>query len=200
MTEKTQNLVTVEIADATDEQLREFCRNNLGLPVGDQETRASLEAKIQTTWGKSKITVSEGRKKATRIKTEAAAVVDEGGIPVDKRTNMVVEPIWEILIPETEEPGGKDPVFLGVNGRGMFVERSVPSEIKHRYYADLVTNTKTVYIQVDERTIEPRVMPAHPFNVLTPPDRRHLLAWLKQDAMPAKKRKRVTDAALEAEA
>ncbi len=199
MTEKSQSIVTIEIAEASDDQLREFCRNNLGLPVGDNETRASLEAKIQTTWGKSKITVTEGRKKKPRANTETA-VVGEEGIPVDKRTSLVAEPVWEILIPETEEPGGKDPVFLGVNGRGLFIERGVASEIRHRYYADLVTNTKTVYIQVDERTIEPRVMPAHPFNVLVPPDRKHLLAWLKQDALPAKKRKRPTDAALEAEA
>lgn len=186
MAKEKGKLVSIKIDDATDKQLRDFARQRLGLPITNQ-SRSQVLAQIATVWDKPKISVHEETEKD---EAEAAPepVVDAQGIP-RLPDGSVAEPTWDILIPETDDADGKQPVFLGINGRGIYVERATESTIKHRYYAALTNAIKEVGLQIDEKTIEMRKMPQYPFNVLLPPDRSHLLAWQAQDQLPKKRRK-----------
>lgn len=186
MAKEKGKLVSIKIDDATDKQLRDFARQRLGLPITNQ-SRSQVLAQIATVWDKPKISIHEETEK-DEAPAAPEPVADEHGIP-RLADGSVAEPTWDILIPETDDADGKQPVFAGVNGRGIYIERSTESTIKHRYYVALTHAIKSVGLQIDEKTIEMRSMPQYPFNVLMPPDRKHLLAWQEQDRRPKKKRK-----------
>lgn len=196
MAKEKGKLVSIKIEDATDKQLRDFARQRLGLPITNQ-SRSQVLAQIATVWDKPKISIHEEQEK-DEAEAPPEPVVDAQGIP-RLADGSVAEPTWDILIPEADDADGKQAVFLGINGRGIYVERSTESTIKHRYYVALTNAIKEVGLQIDEKTIEMRKMPQYQFNVLLPPDRKHLLAWQEQDRRP-KKRRKVVQSNQEAEA
>lgn len=116
----------VDIKDATEQQLRDFGRDTLGLSLPPNCKMETLRAKISAAWDKSDITVADAPEVAPQ--TGSRPVPVEAGQEPPKR-NMV-----RINISVTEEPGGTDDVPVGVNGRVMTIPRGKDVDIPEEYF------------------------------------------------------------------
>lgn len=170
----------IPLQDAKSQQLRTFARDHLGIkfPFGvtDEQMRAQIKAAHE-----GDITVSDdaaepavkrpvGRPPrapapaAVRPLTEEAA--PEGWLEaatggfyhpdnlamVEGRLYPIDHPI-EILIPMQNEPGGREPVSLGVNGRAILVPRGKKVQLAAKYVHDLENALEDRYEQVKDDAI-----------------------------------------------
>ena len=143
------------IKEATNEDIRRFAAESLGIEIPTSASRAIILAKIQPVWDKPHITVTE---------TEAP-IVDATAIP--KNQDSADDEKVEILIDRSEEAGGDEPVFASVNGRGIYIPRGEPAVIAARYVEVLQRAVKTVFHQVKgSNELIPREVPLYPFRIL----------------------------------
>jgi hypothetical protein len=153
------NTVTIPLADATDAQLRQFATEHLGLDVHHLERGAPLRAKIQAAWDKPDITVREEAATPAGQRPTASAA--------DPTAPAAEEPMVTIMIPQQEGADGSQPVWVSVNGRGLFIERGKPQTVKKRYVDALRNAVRTEYSQADAQApIVARDVPSYPFSVI----------------------------------
>lgn len=168
-------LVTVALKDASEDQLRAFATKNLGLQIHRMEKAKSILAKIQAAWDKPEITLTVDEAEAVERAPERA--------PADSKLGE--EPWVEVNINITAEPGGKDAVWLSVNGRGQWIERGKSQAIRYRYFEVLRHGVRTDVDQVQDgihlQNVETNAV-AYPHNVLKMPSQEAIDAWLKADA------------------
>ena len=178
---KTTKQVT--LAEATNKQLRDFCSGHLGLMLGNHPlTNKALHAKIrEAAWDKPFIVVPVDE--SVEVEPKAA----QAPVP----TKLGTEPLVTIEIPVGEDEDGKDYVFVGVNGRGIYLTRGEPIQIKYRYYLalkhaqKLVTDQRGDGIHTEDHR---RIVPQYPFSVVEMPPAAVIEAWLAEDAKPARKK------------
>jgi hypothetical protein len=155
--------VTVKLSDATPAQLRYFAEVVLGIPLGPNPNikAETLIAKIASVgYQRDEIAVPESVGQPVATVTAAIAT---GEAPSPE-----AEPVRTILINRSDEPGGDQPVWVSVNGRGMFIPRGVPAKIKQRYVDVLRNAVRTVYEQ-GSGTHDPivaRDVQAYPFSII----------------------------------
>jgi hypothetical protein len=152
--------ITVKLADATDAQLRQFASDHLGLTLQSLERGAPLRAKIQAAWDKDEITLAL---------PDAPAALQTGAAPTPADAPAEAERMVTILIQKTDDAEGAQPVWVSVNGRGMFIERGKPQTIKERFLKALQNAVRTVYAQPDGATGEmvATEVPSYPYSIIS---------------------------------
>lgn len=143
----------IKINEATASQLAEFAAVRFGLDVNHRMGADAIRAKLSMTgFTGDEIEVKDPEPVAETVK--AAGAVARKLIP--------------ILIPTQNEPGGKDPVVVGVNGVVARIKRGVVVEVPEEYVHAL-QNAQRVQFDKDEngRPINPIMVPTHPFSIMT---------------------------------
>lgn len=172
------NSKTVPIADATDDELRTFAQQTLGVTFDKKAKRETMLAKIQQLWTKDAITVVVDEA-PEQSGTAPAAPVGKGANAMKSRGGRS-DPQVELLINEQETPDGKRPVFVSVNGVGMLIPRNERVKVGYRYYEVLKNATKTIHTQDEEGNIYSHDVPSYPFQVFAMPSPAEIDAWLKK--------------------
>lgn len=119
------------ISECTVTELRKYAQEVMGLEVAATANRAQIIAKLAS--------VMQG----DHIQIDAA---EEANHPPLKQEDDPGEYVT-VIIASTEEVGGKEPVWVSVNGRGMFIPRGQPAKIHKRYEHVLKNAVRTVYEQ-----------------------------------------------------
>ena len=184
---------TIPLADATEDELRRFATEALGLPVGPLAKSELIRSRIATCYDRNEIILTVTEDDAPPVASEAStsppatSAAAETPEPVDGHpadVAEVAEPWYIIMIPETETSDGTDPVPVCPNGRNMFIERGKPQRIKHRYFDALNNAKQKVYEQPDGpqgKTVTREVL-SYPFQVIEAPPQAELDAWSKYKA------------------
>ncbi|PWE56768.1 hypothetical protein DEM27_10420 [Metarhizobium album] len=143
---------TITIATATPAQLASFATINLGLEVNYRMGSPAIIAKMRAA-GFADDTID--------VDDEIPVAATPVGLQTEHRETVTV------IIAQQDEPGGSDPVFLGVNGVAMVVHRGVASPISRPYFEALKNAVKTVYnINPDGSLGDAREVPQYPFSVI----------------------------------
>lgn len=117
----------IPFAEATATQLADFAATNYGLDVRHTMGSAKIIQALQSVgYDKQTITVQ-------------VADVPQPVASGNKRR------MAEINIPEQDKPGGSEPVFVSVNGRGMYIPRDRECTVPYEYYDALRNAVKHVY-------------------------------------------------------
>lgn len=143
----------IAINDATATQLAAFASINLGLDVhlrmGVDKIRAIM---AQAGFSGTEIEVDEP------APTPAVATKDDAGKP----RKMI-----RILIPTQNEPGGKEPVVVGVNGKVARIKRGEVVAVPEEYVHALTNANKVAFDRgPNGEPINPTLVPTHPFSIL----------------------------------
>lgn len=136
----SQKKVTIE--EASTEALRNFAEAHLGLAIHANTARKNIVAKISEAWDNDYILVMEEQQGSHVQETKRAPE----GVKPDQ---------YRILIPKTEDPGGDEPVPVGVNGKVMLVPRGKPVDVPKAYYEVLRNAVRHVYDSLPDGGINP---------------------------------------------
>lgn len=152
------NTITIKLAAATDAQLRQFATETLGLQVSAIEGPAKLRARIAQVYDKDEITLGVAAQLAQGQRPTAPAAAP--AVPDE-------EPMERIIINKTEETGGADPVWVSVNGRGLWIPRGETCTVRKRYVDVLRNAVRTMYEQPEgpKGPLVAREVPSYPFTV-----------------------------------
>lgn len=125
-------LKKIPLADATDDQLRDFAELTLQLDVTGTSDRSNLLSLIQTAWPQDFLMAEEAAEASDEQTQKIAPHADRiaGGIGDN-------DPKVILVVREDDKPGGKEPVALGVNGRTIVLQRNVRVEVPYRFYLNL---------------------------------------------------------------
>lgn len=181
----------IPIHDATKPQLKAFAEH-LGATVANFDNDITLRAKIAAQgWGESYIVVIDAEtEKANKAAAKAtAAATGKGKTKAAPGPKVITEPMVSITIHVQEGPGGKRPVFVGVNGIGVLIARNVRSTVKLRYLRALESAIETKYEWDDKASINvPADMPSYPHQVHSLPSQREQDEWYAYEAEQEKAR------------
>ena len=147
---------TIPLAEATATQLAEFATTNYGLDVVPTHGKEKIRAALATAgWTGTEIEV--------RV-ADAPPAPAEGNAGADKPRRMVT-----VLIPNQEKAsgGGSEPVWLSVNGRGMWVPREEQVKIPYEYYLVLKSARAKLPITDADRAVTGwREITEYPFSTI----------------------------------
>lgn len=134
----------IPINEATLAQLREFASTTLGLDIHPNAKHETVLARVQAAWNQDEITLPEEPPETGQAGASPQPVTDAQKPPAEDKVR--------VILAVTEEPGGEEPVPVGVNGRVMLIPRGKEVEIPRAYF-DVLTQAITYrYMpQVDER-------------------------------------------------
>lgn len=155
----------IPINSATKAQLRAFCAV-LGVTATNFDSEAKLIERIRAAgYDEPHIVVPEGAAPAAAKKVAVAKGAME-------------EPMVELTVHVQEGPGGKRPVFVGVNGVALLIPRNQRSKVKLRYYEALKNAIETKYEYDEEAKANlPRELPSYPYQVWSMPSQAQIDAW-----------------------
>jgi hypothetical protein len=148
-----KTLMKIDITAATASQLAEFASVHHGIDIDHRRGRDAILAALATVgFTGTEIEVSEP-------KTAVA--------PNPAVTPQTARKYRRIMIPNQNEPGGKDPVPVGVNGVVALIKRGVPVDVPAEY-VHVLENAKKVVYEKDEngRPVRPQEVPTHTFSEL----------------------------------
>lgn len=117
------------IADATDDQLRQFATEILQVEVAPTAERGVVLALIQPAWGADFISLPE--------------IDDDLGDDVQHEADVVFNtgrddgPTTSFTILQTSMPGGKHPASPCVNGKMLVMQRNVRIDAPYAFYLAL---------------------------------------------------------------
>ena len=148
------------IADASDEQLRTFGRNTLGLTLPPNCKIETLRAKVAAAWDKDYLLEPEAEDVPKQNGSAPVPITDAQAAPNPEKVR--------IHINVTEEASGDQPVQVGVNGKIMLIPRGEDVEIPYPYYEVLKHAISHKYDALPGGGINPvpREVPLYPFQVL----------------------------------
>lgn len=187
---------SIPIEDATEDQLRQFAKN-LGLDPHPAAKSLNLKGKIATVYSGDTIVVEVGEEdeNAGPVPTSPAEAETEAEpeAPLPAETSAVQplpgaeeypEPRYTIVIAETPDKKGREPVPVCVNGRNMWIPRGQQVTIKHRYYHTLMNAVQTIYEQPDGPTGDmiPRNSLSYPVQLIQAPSDEELAGWAQHKA------------------
>lgn len=147
----------IPIADATEDQLRAFGRSHLGLALPPNCKPETLVAKIKAAWNKDYIVVQEANADTAQDGSAPRPVTTAQSAPEKDKVRIIIQ--------ETEEAGGRDPVPVGVNGLIMLIPRGKEVDIPLPYFEVLQHAITYKYDPLPEGGINPipRKVPLYPF-------------------------------------
>lgn len=150
---------TIPIADATEAELRQFARDTLKLPISEKAKAETVRQKV-AAYHEGPITIHVDDEVA--IQPSAPKILDTAPAnPADPWDESVT-----ILIQKGETPESQQPVWVSVNGRGLFIKRGVPSTIKRKYVHVIENAIQTIYHNDEDGNMIPENVPSYPFAVL----------------------------------
>jgi hypothetical protein len=163
------DLKSIAIEQATVRQLRDFATLHLGLEVSPASNRARILALIeQAGYAKETITLAPDDEPvvsgAATFLSPAQARAKMPGSDVD--TAARDERMIEIIVPFQSEPGGKEPIRLGVNGRAMLVPRAKRVKIRYPYFEVLARAQKEVFEQDAQHQMTSTFVPIYPYQLI----------------------------------
>lgn len=164
---------SVRLADATIEEMREFATETLGLDLSpNPNTKAdTIRARIAEAWDKPEITVKSRADVGPAPQGQAVDEAPAGG-----------EPMVTLEIARTDDVEGSQPVWVAVNGRGMWIPRGERVTVKHRYYEVLKNAVRRVGEQQRSGEIVWREVQSYSFSVVTMPTEQEIEAWAARQA------------------
>ena len=145
---------TILLTEATKAQLRQFATVTLGLEVGNFAKKPEILAKIREAHEGDTITISNEaveqkpknpEKSATKQPAEPEQVQEMEHDPQDP--NHPANKMETIFIDTVEAPGGEEPVWVQVNGKGIWIPRGKDVEVKHKFVHVLENAVRSVYDQ-----------------------------------------------------
>lgn len=139
------SLKQIPIAKASDEQLAEYAAVTLQLDVENLSTRQEVIAAIGLSWPNDWITVE-----ATLLEEQLVREDQAGRVVTEPQQRLrgssgADDPKVIITIGQTEQPGGRDPVPVGVNGHTLVIQRGLSAEMPYRYFLALQNAMHTNY-------------------------------------------------------
>jgi hypothetical protein len=161
----------VKIDAASIKQLRDFATLNLGIDIPPTANRARVLALMeQAAYTKDYILVDPTEEAVTAARALVASVSPAAArakMPgSDEATKARDERMIEIIIPIQAEPGGKEPVRLGVNGRAMLVPRAKRVKIRYPYFEVLARAQKKVGDQDEKHQMTWSYVPQYPYQLI----------------------------------
>jgi len=177
--------VKIPIADASDDQLREFASLVLALDATKLGDRGAMLGLIQAAWPQEYITRQVQVDEQGNVQDQN--VVQEI-LPQQRLRGSIDEdePRVTVRIMQTEMPGGRDPVPLGVNGVTVVAQRNMDVSMPYRFYLALLNAVRTVVEQIPSPdnprmrdTIEIQVT-NYPVTVVKPADPAAVAAWFER--------------------
>lgn len=177
--------VKIPIEDATDDQLREFASLVLALDSTKLGNRQTMLGLIQAAWPQDFIT--------KQVEVDALGQVQDQKsvqdiLPQQRLRGSIDEdePRVTVRIMQTEMPGGRDPVPIGVNGVTVVAQRNMDVSMPYRFYLALLNAVRTVVDQIPDpsnprmrETIEIQVT-NYPVTVVKPADPDAVKAWFER--------------------
>lgn len=149
----------VTIEQATAQQLRDFAALMYGIPIGGTENKATMLGKLQAVgYTKDDIPV---------VKAAEPGAPKGAAVPGGVELNDAGKECLRITIPEEDKDGGQEPVWVSVNGVGMFIERGKPQLVPLPYIEALQNAVQYVYPQYtggEGGLQEPRKVHSYPFS------------------------------------
>lgn len=151
---------------ATLQQLRDFAEVIMGLELAERETKQTILGKLAAAGFTGESVPAVGA--APVAATSRPASTGPGNRRMRPGTEDSAAPVWEvqILIPTSSEPGGDEPVPVGVNGRVMYIPRGEPVWVNETYVEALNNAERYVYEPYTEGMgglSTPRVVKSYPF-------------------------------------
>ena len=154
----------VAIAQASRNQLFHFARDVMQLDLRDNATPNEIKSRLKAAgYDKDFIEYeAEGVDEPKRIvdtKPLDGDVIAPNGKPEKVKIQIAVG----------DKPGEDLPVFVGVNGKGMFIPRGEPVEVPYPYY-EVLNNARQYRFASNEREglQQPVEVPTYPFSVFSP--------------------------------
>lgn len=161
----------VKLSEATPAELRDYGRLYLGLAFDDNTPAEKMLTEISKAIQTDKIIVPADpapRARAQAIKPPRVMTPDAADVGAAPGQEKVL-----IRIMATRDPGGDQPVPVGVNGSVMLIPRNRDVEIPRAFYEVLRNAVEFQYdpdIDAQGRVVgvksPPREVPAYPFSLL----------------------------------
>ncbi len=153
---------TIEITEATDEQLREFANLTLGLSMPANTLRETVISKLSQAWDKTFIFESDP------VLPQANAQEGDDPAPVTEDQELPEVKKVRIFINETEESGGREAVPVGCNGKVMLIPRGKNVDIPEPYYLILQNAITHKFDPLPDGGIDPnpRTVPLYPHQLV----------------------------------
>lgn len=151
----------IAIEDATEEQLRTFASETLGISISPTAKLPAVRAKIRAAWDKAEILVEAGEETP-----EAPSPEDKPKAKKAKAHDG--EKMVTVHIGVTQGKDGKEAVPVGVNGKVMLIPRGKNVEIPISYYQVLQNAIRQEYDTDEDGNIipEPREVMQYPVQLV----------------------------------
>lgn len=141
---------------ATKEEMKQYARDELGIALPLTMNEATMRQKIRDRM--AELGVSD----AHAPNSETVCTAKGDSTKAGKRKNYVT-----IIVAKSQEKGGGQPVFVGVNAKGYTIPRGIPVAVPNFVEYALRQAIQTVY-DWDEETLKltAREVPTYPYNVV----------------------------------
>lgn len=132
-------------ATASTQELKEYARDELGLALTLTMSAETMRQKIKD-------------KLAETGKSE----------PVPEKTERKLKgaKYRTIMIPDSEKPGGSEPVFVGYNGRGFTIPRGVECSVPEPLIEILKNARQDIITQGTDGEMITKTVMAYPFQIV----------------------------------
>jgi hypothetical protein len=152
---------TVKLMNATDEQLIQFATQSLGLEINKKkDKRAVILSKIKAAYSSDAFELPD----ETPAKPAKAKDIEVASVASDQ--DLRDQQFVTVMIPETEKPGGTEPVKLSVNGRALYAPRGEPIDLRYPYFVALQNAKIDLH---DDEGKKIRTVQAYNFSIIEGP-------------------------------
>lgn len=179
----------IPIVDASEDQLRKFATDVLGLEVHHAQKTSSIIAMIKQVSQKDTIAVDDEPTSTGQVGTPPPNPNPEISSAQQPKTNKVStlnsskgDPVVCMYLERSEGKDGARPVPVSVNGVAMLIPRGEECKVPYRYYLNLMNAVRTVFDQDKDGELQPREVLAYPFRVIQMPPQDEIDAWNKAQA------------------
>lgn len=152
----------IALSEASEAQLRAFALAYLGIGFPHNAKAETMRARIRSAWSEEKIRVD------IADEPSAPAVMSAAPQPGRPDQDPGEARSVKIIVQRTDDPGGDEPIPVGVNGRVMLVPRGEEVEIPEPYYEVLAHAVTHRYEALPDGGLseEPRKVPMYPLQRL----------------------------------
>lgn len=177
--------LNVKLSEASRDEMLVFAQQNLGIDLPRNISADQCRAKIKAAWDKDTFPVTVTVGDAAEAPEAPAPFAAPAPPAADNDAERLVsagggrDPVVMLILYESERPGGKRDVFVGVNGIGMTIPRGRKVPVPYRYY-HIIANAVEDVVTEDEETHEliTNQVPRYPHQVVEMPPQAEIDAWL----------------------
>lgn len=172
----SSKLSQVPLVSASDDQLRWFGQNVLGLDMAGLNTRAKVMGAIGPAWDRDTISVPAEADAEPALAQRETPVIEVD--PKNDYSSVMDAPTIKVkLMTNGGTIGGKDDVYVNVNSKGLRFARNVPINMPYPFFRALQDAVCAEVTQNgDGELIETDVV-RYPYQILEPVDPAALAAF-----------------------